>query len=375
MINRKIRLRSIFDFFWLLLVYYFLFFPGVEKYILVTSIMIIILIKAKKIKSGEEVRGLLYPFLFYIFFGIGIGLIKSNISVYTFKQALFILSPFFFVVSLYSHNSTERFAKVTDLTFWAISIAFIVNMSSNFNSIDLFESTYAFPIGLYVIYFMFRKSHFKFLIALILAILAHKRIAIGALVLTIVFYFVLEKLNKKIGKKVALVAFIVFSSFVFLYIFSIQTHIIDSFVQRFQINTQGRLYTYHYFDESYKLSYKYLGQGLGFVLNTLKNMYIKNLHNDFLSMYIEIGFIGLLIFILIYYKYIKYVYEKCDYKCASAVITIIFYTFILYLTDNVSIYISYLIPYFTIILNLISSDQYDRYSIESSEKLKNIIDI
>lgn len=113
----------------------------------------------------------------------------------------------------------------------------------------------------------------------------------------------------------------------------------------------GRLKLYNIFKATSEFSLFYFGDGLGSVMNKLAIIRypITNLHSDWLMCYMEIGLLGLLIYLLLYYK----IFKKFGNKNYMTLYLAIIYLFVIYLTDNVMIYINILIGFYTITLSTI----------------------
>jgi hypothetical protein len=128
----------------------------------------------------------------------------------------------------------------------------------------------------------------------------------------------------------------------------------------FNLNSNGRLKIYDRIMTEFEFSLGYMGRGLGVIENLLEHWNIPtfaNLHNDLMKFYIEIGFWGLLIYLLSYYV-MFYLTEKIAGESAMMyLLGILSYTFVLFATDNVSIYLVYLIPFYTTIFAVLSFEK------------------
>ena len=124
------------------------------------------------------------------------------------------------------------------------------------------------------------------------------------------------------------------------------------------INTNGRVEIYGRIADEAQFSLGYFGRGLGIVDQLLEYYNVASyalLHNDLLKFYIELGFIGLFLYLasygMMFFLAEKYFGKSC--MCYLFLITI--YTMIIFATDNTSIYMIYLIPMYITIFATLSS--------------------
>ena len=93
------------------------------------------------------------------------------------------------------------------------------------------------------------------------------------------------------------------------------------------------------------------GHGLGIVEKLLSAWNIEkfsNLHNDLLKFHIELGFVGLLLYFISFSIMFYLIGKRFGRRKMSLFISMATYTMILFATDNVSIYIIFLIPLYSI---------------------------
>ena len=110
--------------------------------------------------------------------------------------------------------------------------------------------------------------------------------------------------------------------------------------------------------EEAEFSLFYLGKGLGIVETLLENWNITtytNLHSDILKFYIEMGFLGLLIYLLSYCVLFWFTEKKYDNSKMCFLFGMSLYSLLLFVTDNVSIYIMYLFPVYSTFFAVLSS--------------------
>lgn len=194
------------------------------------------------------------------------------------------------------------------------------------------------------------------LLAIVLFTFAHKRIAIGALAIGSLFFFILSRMRCKKSTLIRISAFLLIL-IPYAYIFLIHSTLMTSIFDSLGVNTMGRSESWKLFSKSYDFSLGFYGQGIGWIFERLSEMKMKqfgNLHNDFLLCFIECGFVGFGIWLFSYvYMLIKLEQRyNLSYKALLFLIVSVGYTFINYTTDNILVYISYWLPLDLIILEI-----------------------
>ena len=108
------------------------------------------------------------------------------------------------------------------------------------------------------------------------------------------------------------------------------------------------------------------GNGIGIMENLLEYLKIEtyaNLHNDLLKFYIELGFLGLLLYLVSYYFVLDQINKYFGDRQMRCVLGMLVYSMVLYATDNVSIYLMYLIPFYSVLFAVLSPEK-NSYDIE-----------
>ena len=302
---------------------------------------------------------LISPSMFYILYSTVIVYAKSNYHQlsYFMKESLFIITSILLAWAIAIWIKDKFDIK---LLFWSMAIIFLIDNIIRFSAEDLMESTFCFAFGALLMYFFVKKEWKYVLISFIFVYLANKRVVLLALVVAILVKVVTD-IAKNIKMKHIIWLSIIFLAF--LYIYGISISWLDTFAMDNKINTMGRLDIYKYVEELYQFRIDFLGNGIGAVMTKLETLNIstaRNLHNDFLKLYIEIGFWGLLIYCLIYNYIFSYINKKYE-KSLQLVFILFVYTFMLYTTDNTLIYICYLTPLYTVIFYDIYMNRGDLY--------------
>lgn len=351
------------------LVIYFLFFmwfftlskAGSIKYVFSLAVVFnLFIILSKNSILNKRLTNVTFiwivPIIYIVIYTLVIVLINGKFEFYTYtiKQIIFMVIPILASYSLVLILGKKL--NIPKVIFISIGMVFILNNILEFNiysfKSDLFEGTEAFIFGLFMIYFAYKKDKLYFFISLIGMYLAHKRIVLAASIITLILYAISEKIKYKNRKKFNFIVYItlICISLVFIYIIY-SGQLADIFI-RYNINDMGRLHLYSLFDNNYKFSIFFIGNGIGYVdkLLDLYNLYFgSNLHSDFLKIYIEIGMLGYIVYFYMYYISYKYI-QNINNKVGNLYIYLFIFTIFNYFTDNLLIYIYYLIPLYSIVL-------------------------
>ena len=254
------------------------------------------------------------------------------------------------------------------MAFTNYTMGIIVNGTSFFVqlfNINCEESTYriykelheiAYIAGLLLLYY-FHKKDYKlnkgWLISVfIVFFFAWKRIGILALAIAFLFYALLRHINKS-GKKFNIVACGAIAFILsILYVWMSVSEELSTLLHEYGINMLGRDIIYSYFRKFCDFSITYPGRGIGFVSRQFNYMTWEDvgamvalkqgLHNDLLSLYLEIGMIGFIIWVVYQLIYIpQKIREWSGVDCAVRCFTYIIFTFVTYTTDNTLRYFVY----------------------------------
>ena len=336
----------------------------------------IYLLKKSKLISKASVFFLFYNLLPYIiiFIVILIQVLLNNISLAEMKTSIVTLL-YFIIPVIEMISAVYLFGKKTiDITFYATITSYTINVivyllsfgikgitnffeyGASYGSVlETHELT--FCLGLFFLYyFLFedenvRYHKFKIVIAMIYLFMGFKRIEIAALILTVIIYKIIKSFSGK--SRVFIIYAIGISILItcYIYIIIIKNNGLNILAERYNINFMSRLEAYNYFKNDYSIDIFFNGNGLGYVVDKLKyadwSLYgIGDIHNDILKYYIELGFIGSLLFFSNYliFQY-KRILKKFNYKVALLYFILTIFTFIVYLTDNVSRYLQYILIY------------------------------
>lgn len=231
-------------------------------------------------------------------------------------------------------------------------LSFAAQTGGLMKSTEVHELTFA--IGLYLVqYLLFAKQAKKFWLLAPLTLFCYlsgfKRIGVVALVLAVVCGWLLS-LNGKNAKRLSRTLKLLGVGIValaFCYIVLIRQGLFTALAERFSIDTMGRSDLYDAIRPYYSLSPFFMGQGAGFVSRLFLssgNAYLGEmgaLHNDFLQIYVDIGFTGFLLwgFSLTAVR-TALISKQSTEKIACFCLTL--YCIVTYATDN-----TYYYPYVT----------------------------
>ena len=166
----------------------------------------------------------------------------------------------------------------------------------------------AFCLGAYLIYMLFKpQKNIGYFIMLILStfcfLSALKRIAIIAIAIALIFGYLLKiiaKFSPKTAKGLIIFLSLAVVAVLIFYIALIKGNAFE-LLEKAGINTSGRVEIYNAVDKFYEFKIDFLGRGIGFLtyqLNTFMSVGVGSVHNDFLQHFIDLGFIGYVIWLL-----------------------------------------------------------------------------
>lgn len=260
----------------------------------------------------------------------------------TFKKAFFIF-VFTTVFLLFDFSKIKIDFKKLALFFILLAFFMKFVMGSGMSNIEFnfldsrsaFESTFAFPIGLIALYFIVIRKYIIGLVFFAVSILFLKRIVLIAIVLSLLVWFLPEKFRKYILNPLftttaAVFVTILSINFAFGNFDGILFDLTDKSANDLSKGRQSLWSsTLLAVDFTYQ-SFIIWGVGIGKVLSSIENiLHVKGvlLHNDLLSLVLEIGFIFFVIFVFLLNSV-----KSAEQRLVALFITMLF------ITDNVLIY-------------------------------------
>ena len=175
-----------------------------------------------------------------------------------------------------------------------------------------------------------------------------KRIAVPALALGLVAALILRLLPDKAARQTALCIGAGMMAVSFLYIVGIRSGFFLYLEKRLGINTMGRVAMFTNLEPYYDISITYMGKGTGFerfvdwasgVEYKFPQRTLMPIHNDFLRMYLNVGFVGYWVWIWSYLvTRLRYFFKKGGKAAGTLFLAVCIYCFVLYSTDNTIYY-------------------------------------
>lgn len=330
---------------------------GIKKYAVAIVFCALFLFFSRKKQWNPDATAIVIPSMVYIVLGSFAGMFGGNYQMDTIKIILYGILSFALAFSLYTYygKDIKRIVDIQFLSCCAVYLSLtIVYMVTRFTRV---ESTFAFVFGIFSIYYAYVKKWKMLALSGIFLYLADKRIALLAVAASLLMLGVFWLFEN--NKKLVYAVWGLVTGLVYIYIYLIYSGIMDAFCWGANINTNGRVEMYSRMANEFEFSPLFLGKGLGVVENLLEFWNVEkfaNLHNDLLKFYIELGFAGLFIYLLSYGVMFRIIREKFGKSKMCFVTSIAIYSMLLYATDNVSIYVMYLLPMYSVMLAVLTSE-------------------
>lgn len=349
---------------------------SIKFYFLIITILIPIIFLKKNIQN-KSIKGIIkfseYPYIFALIYSLFLFITNDNEISYLFRgistglKIILIVQCGYTIIMKYKHKSVDFLFLSLSIAYLLLTFEGIVKFgpsyiiynslniseerfewsqeSSIFNSyFELHEFGLVMPlIALYYIWTdrTWKSKYIPILISLIISLMCAKRIAIGAMIITI-FIDILMK-NKFIFKVIYKYSTIIILSIIYLFLYYIYSGELFKYIHLYEIDAKGRENYYTYFTNKTSFSIDYIGYGLGYISKYIEthNPFngIMAIHNDILRIYLELGFLGSLIFFILYYSINIYKHNKFSPVLGKYFILCNIYSTITYFTDNTLYYI------------------------------------
>jgi hypothetical protein len=291
-------------------------------------------------------------------------------------NAGFILLPISFLLFISPFFKREEIKCYVKSAFFVTVFIFILREADNifliFSNVGLLKQAFisstiktenhlAYASGIFLFYFITERYPKKYIITCaIIFILSFKRIAIGAFIISYLYYFLSEKFFKfKIEKyrqiftMIGVVANLLFIKLVFLIVNGDIDRTIEKYTGLSANNfLKGRQYLYKIVvNEIGSISWS--GVGLGKVDEILFEVFNekKPLHSDILNNYFEFG-------VILFFVWLFLLFYKNSFSNKS--FSLLIYFNIMMLTDNVFIYFDFMFYFYFFILIYISQTFYKK---------------
>lgn len=215
-------------------------------------------------------------------------------------------------------------------------------------------------VGLIIIYEIFIKesndrSSIRIILFLLVSLLCFKKIAIFSCVATGIIWIITNKRKSrfKIPINIIMIAVGVASM---TYVMLISSGLLVPFAKRFGIDFSGRMGFYRYMRKFYDWSISFMGNGMGFTEKYMQSTSRKiggysAVHNDILKNYIDLGFVGSLLWVFWFIVVIpRMLLQKFGEKARYVYCIGTIYAYIVYTTDNASEYYIFQFTLFSLII-------------------------
>lgn len=227
--------------------------------------------------------------------------------------------------------------------------------------LETHDLTFAFGPFMIYLFLHWKESPHPFLWMVLISIffvLGLKRIAIPAVALGFLVAVLVRMLPENPARQTALCVAVVMMVLSFLYIAGIRYGLFEYLEEQFQIDTKGRVALFGNVAPYYDINFTYMGKGTGFerfvewlsgVESPVPLRTQTQIHNDFLRMYLNIGFIGYWVWLWSWLPVrLRYWFRQGGKDAGSFFLGICIYSFVLYATDNTIYY-----PYTMIVCSLL----------------------
>lgn len=295
----------------------------------------------------------------YLVIGFLMVFLNNNISDQSVKQALIYFSSGFVAVNIFHLYGYQNTKKLLDLQLYGICSAYTILyfFFNNTGAIYWETHVFAYILGLFALVYFCQKRYGHMILSLFFLLMEHKRIsnlAFLIVLLLLLFYKFLkdpEKRNIFVG---LLALFFIIGGILWIYLMSID--FLSETLKLTDRFTSFRMTLWRSSIPHYRFSIFYVGKGIGYVKNWMVHEglnKLENLHNDFLAAYIELGFVGYFLWLLSFLSVFKFLQGRVKKENLHLGFFFMIYLFINMLTDNTYIYISFMFPFYLMLLSLL----------------------
>lgn len=235
--------------------------------------------------------------------------------------------------------------------FYTLIVTFSVETGPLMEALEINDLTFAF--GPFLIYLLLKRkevSHWPLwmLAASLLFVIGLKRTAILAVLLSVLVVWIVQLLPEKAARQTAFVIGLGMLFVSFMYIVGIRYGLFQYLEAHFGIDTKGRVAMFMNLEPYYDISITYMGKGTGFERYVdwasgerfkIPQRTLMPIHNDFLRMYLNIGFVGYWIWIWSWLMVrLRYWFRQGGKSAGCVFLGVSIYCFTLFATDNTIYY-------------------------------------
>lgn len=351
------------------------FFESLRYIKYISPFIVWIVIGSSKIKIDSIIGNYLKLYLFIFIFLFSLSPVYHFNSVRAFQTIVFILSPLFLGLILYSYYGYVK--DLIKILFFSSIIAYlldfydsIIEVLISLNFVEFFinsniksESSLAFVFGFFSLYFLFKKDY-KFLIfSILFMIISGKRIVLLGFCFSCLIYVLGNNSNYKFNYRGKIAFLALFFNLLFVYlVFLLTNNYFDDNITEYtglspNAFLMGRQFLYTEIFNSFSKDINGVGLGLGrldtFVLGL--DVGLTNPHSDILKNFLEFGIILFSIWIFIFYYLASFSFN-------SFILTV--YLNVVFLSDNAFIYFDVMLVFYLILTEF--------RVIEEMNKFKNV---
>lgn len=218
-------------------------------------------------------------------------------------------------------------------------------------AMEIHDITFAF--GFFVLYFLFFAKHDReriidLFLAIFFFVLGWKRIALAALPVSILFAVMMGRMRPRTRKRFMWICAWLFVILSFMYVVATKIGLFEMVMNQLNIDTMGRNEVYGFIEKYYDIGLGFLGYGFEYTTVILQQIQQTNpelkigvlaLHNNILTVYIELGFLGFWAWIVYTWVFqLRWMYTHWGEKVAMLFFLSELYIFITYTTDNTLYY-------------------------------------
>ncbi|MBR2280851.1 MAG: hypothetical protein IJ903_08030 [Ruminococcus sp.] len=233
--------------------------------------------------------------------------------------------------------------------------------------LEVHELTFVF--GIVVVYMIitnyFRKNSVKarwIILLTVFSLFGFKRILVFAMILGILLYFAIRKLKRPYVHLLIALFFIGLSIF-WVYICS-SWSTITNLSTRYGIDLMGRNWIYSNFYPYFEFSVSYIGAGVGYVQQLIGQIskmmfhgHTIGLHNDFLRLFIELGFIPYIVYFLTLLPVMMmWIKRRVGINAVTAYLVLWTVTLLCIATDNLLTYPNYMLTFTILLISAINNE-------------------
>lgn len=325
-------------------------------------------IKIKRNQFSRVVwRGWILPFVIIWIYSMGIQILGRYSTDYLVHTSTLCVRMILYM--LFAVESVRLYGKRTaDLLLYACMVAYVPAVIKFFyrygfiygtailfskaayvESLALEVHTLTYIFGFITVYYFYQAIYYKkacwwrVIISCALTILGLKRIVDMALAATLLVIMAFLLIKPRHRYRVTRIACVSMTILAFVYLYAIQSGVLEHIMRELHINDSFRFNFWNYFVSKYELSPAFMGYGISYSHRVMQHewgqiQYLRtavNIHNDVLGYYLGLGFLGSLLFWgMFFWGRVKLAGSYISVKAATFSFVLSFYYFVVMMTSN-----------------------------------------